>query len=202
MRLLLATHNPGKLLELRALLEDLKIELISPDALGLTLGVSEDGKTYAENASLKAVAYAQTSGLMTLADDSGLEVDALGGLPGIHSARYSPNPGATDADRRRLLLRQISGFQRPWTARFRCFVAIASPAGELHITEGVCHGEIISEERGQFGFGYDPIFLFPGLGKTMAELAMPIKNTLSHRALAVLSARPYLATLLQNQEQA
>jgi XTP/dITP diphosphohydrolase len=196
MRLLLATHNPGKLLEMQALLDGLNIELVSPASLGLALDVVEDGMTYAENAGLKAVAYARASHLAALADDSGLEVDALGGRPGIHSARYSAAPGANDADRRRLLLRNLNGFPLPWTACFRCSVAIATPAGELHLTEGVCHGEIIPNERGQFGFGYDPIFLLPGLGKTMAELSMPVKNTLSHRAQAVISARPYLAALL------
>jgi XTP/dITP diphosphohydrolase len=190
--ILLGTQNVGKMREMKALLVDLPIRLVTPAQLGLHLDVPELGATYTENASHKAQVYAQVSGLITLADDSGLEVDALGGMPGLHSARFSPRPGATDADRRRLLLDRLSGFPQPWTAQFRCVVAIASPDGVVQTREGICNGEIISEERGQGGFGYDPIFFITELGRTMAELSMDEKNTLSHRARAVLAARPVL----------
>lgn len=195
-KLLLASSNPGKLAEMEALLADMPVELVTPLQLRLRPDIAEVGSTYAQNAAIKAHAYAQLSGLLTLADDSGLEVDALGGLPGIQSARYSPIPGATDADRRAYLLAQLSGKHRPWTARFRCTVAIAMPSGEVNFREGVCPGEIIPEERGDNGFGYDPIFLLTDLGLTMAELPTQIKNRLSHRGLAVEAARPVLTKLI------
>lgn len=194
--LLLASTNPGKLREMRALLKDLKVRLLSPEDLGLAIEVEETGATYAENAASKARAFALRSGLVSLADDSGLEVDALGGAPGLYSARYAPHPGATDADRRAYLLQQLQDQPRPWSARFRCTVAIALPSGEVHFTEGVCPGEIISEERGRGGFGYDPVFLIPSLNKTMAELSMQEKNRISHRALAVRAAIPLLKGLI------
>jgi XTP/dITP diphosphohydrolase len=198
MKLLLASYNQGKLHELRALLSDVPMELISPASLNLTLEVVEDGLTYQENAARKALAFAQAAGFLSLADDSGLEVDALDGQPGLQSARFSPIPGATDRDRRSLLLQRVQGKPRPWTARFRCVIALAAPAGRLSFSEGICPGEIIPEERCQNGFGYDPIFLLPGLGKTMAELSMEEKNRLSHRARAVLAAKGILRQLAAN----
>jgi len=134
--------------------------------------------------------------LVTLADDSGLEVDALGGQPGLHSARYVTRPEATDADRRQLLLERLEGQPKPWRARFRCWVAVVAPDGRTQLAEGVCEGEILPEERGQNGFGYDPIFLIPELGKSMAELSMEQKNRLSHRARAVQAALPLLEKYL------
>jgi XTP/dITP diphosphohydrolase len=128
---LLATHNPGKVREIQALVDELPpamgglIELVLPQQLGIQLEVQENGQTYQENAALKALAFCRASGLVTLADDSGLEVDVLGGAPGLHSARYSPLPAASDADRRTLLLRNLQGFPRPWLARFCCVVALA-----------------------------------------------------------------------------
>jgi XTP/dITP diphosphohydrolase len=196
--LLIATGNPGKRIELQDLLQDLPVRLVLPAEIGLEdFDVIEDGQTYAENAQKKALAYCQASGLFVLADDSGLEVDALGGAPGLHSARYAPQPGATDADRRALLIRNLSGLPRPWTARFRCTVAIATPKGLLTLTEGICEGEIIPEERGTGGFGYDPIFLLPELGLTTAELSRQQKNTLSHRARAVHAAIPLLKGMIE-----
>ena len=194
--LLLASTNPGKLREMRALLKDLKVRLLSPKDLSLDIEVEETGATYAENAARKARAFSLRSGLVSLADDSGLEVDALGGAPGLYSARYAPHPGATDADRRAYLLQQLQDQPRPWSARFRCTVAIALPSGEVHFTEGVCPGEIIPEERGRGGFGYDPVFLIPSLNKTMAELSLQEKNKISHRALAVRAAIPLLKRLI------
>lgn len=194
-KLLLASNNKGKLRELRAILDELPIELVTPADIGLDLDVSEDGSTYAENAAKKALAFQRASGLACLADDSGLEVDALDGAPGLYSARYSSKPGATDADRRAFLLQNLNGKPRPWTARFRATVAIASPDGRVQIAEGTCPGEIVPEERGTGGFGYDPIFLLPELGLTMAELPEETKNRLSHRARAVQAALPILMEL-------
>lgn len=193
--LLLATNNPGKLREIQALLADLGIELLTPDQLGIEFQVDETGKSYAENAALKATALARATGMLTLGDDSGLEVDALDGAPGLHSARFSSKPGATDADRRAYLLQCLQGRARPWRARFRCLIAITS-GEQVQFAEGICEGEIIPEERGSNGFGYDPIFLLPDLGKTMAELTMQEKNYLSHRARAVIAARPLILSAL------
>jgi XTP/dITP diphosphohydrolase len=192
--LLIASSNPGKLREIGDLLLDLPLRLVLPADIGIHLEVEENGSTYAENAALKASAYFQASGLVTLADDSGLEVDVLGGAPGLHSARYSPKPGAKDADRRAHLLQNLhsGGFPRPWTARFRCTVAIAAPGVPLTFVEGRVDGEIWPEERGTGGFGYDPIFYLPDRGCTMAELPEGEKNHISHRGRAVEKARPFL----------
>jgi XTP/dITP diphosphohydrolase len=194
-RLLVATSNGGKMLELRALLSDLPLALVTPQEIGLILAVVEDGKTYRENAEKKAVAFARASGLPALADDSGLEVDALGGDPGLHSARYVAQPGATDADRRAVLLRNLRDKAQPWQARFRAAIAISLPNGDANGAEGECRGRIIPDERGTNGFGYDPIFLVDGTDKTMAELELPQKNRLSHRAKAIVNARPILLRL-------
>lgn len=196
IRLLVATNNRGKLSEILSLLDGLSLEIITPKKLGITLDVTETGNTYEENASLKALAFAHASGLVALADDSGLEVDALHGLPGIHSARFSPLPKATDADRRTYLLDLLKDYPRPWNAHFHCTVAIATPEEEIYFTQGDCPGEIIPFERGTNGFGYDPIFLLPEVGLTMAELSMGEKNLLSHRARAIKAAIPILLNVL------
>ena len=197
--LLIASTNPGKLVELGALLQDLPIRLVLPADVGIDLAVEETGSTYAENAALKAAAYCQASGLVTLADDSGLEVDALNGAPGLHSARYVPRPGATDADRRAYLLQNLrgGGFPRPWAARFRCVVAVLVPGGEMQFREGRVEGEIWPEERGSNGFGYDPLFFIPARGQTMAELPDGVKNRISHRGLAVAQTRALLAEIFR-----
>lgn len=192
-KLLIATHNRGKVEEIHALLTDMPIQLITPADINLDLNIIEDGSTYAENAKKKAIAFAHASGLLSLADDSGLEVEALDGAPGLYSARYSPKAGATDADRRAHLLKNLSDKPHPWTARFRATIAIAIPNQKVESAEGECKGEIIPEERGTGGFGYDPIFLIPELGRTMAELSMDEKNRLSHRARAIMNAKPILA---------
>jgi XTP/dITP diphosphohydrolase len=194
--LLIATGNPGKVREINALLEGLNIALVTPKQLGLKQEVEETGNTYAENATIKAVAFARAARLIALADDSGLEVDALAGSPGVRSARYSPKPGATDADRRAYLLERLQTYPPPWKAHFHCTVALASPSGEVLYAEGDCFGEIINQERGSNGFGYDPIFFIPELDKTMAELTMGEKNRLSHRARAIKSAIPILTEML------
>jgi XTP/dITP diphosphohydrolase len=195
-KLLIASNNQGKLLEIKALLADMDVELLTPVQLHINIEVDEVGKTYAENAALKGRAFAHVSGLLTLADDTGLEVDALNGLPGLRSARFAPQSDATDADRRAYLLARLQGMPRPWLARFRCTVAIVAPSGKARFMEGVCEGEITPQERGRHGFGYDPIFMITGLNRTMAELSMDEKNRLSHRSNAVRAARPILEDLL------
>jgi len=201
MRLLIASTNRGKLREIQAVLAGLPVDLVLPVDLGLTLQVDETGATYAENAALKARAYCQASGLLTLADDSGLEAAALNGAPGLHSARYSPLPGASDADRRALLLQTLKSYPIPtgapgWPAHFHCSVAIAEPTGSLHFSEGRCDGFIVQQERGYNGFGYDPVFYMPEHNATMAELADEVKNRISHRARALQAALPLLQRLI------
>jgi XTP/dITP diphosphohydrolase len=194
MRLLVATQNPGKVREFRLLLAPLVAGVCFPFELGLQIEVLEDSVAYADNARQKALAYARASGMLTLADDSGLEVDALDGAPGVRSARYTPG---SDADRVAALLAQLRDV--PWrqrTARFRCVVAIAAPTEELHSAEGVCQGLIAFEPAGQGGFGYDPIFYLPGYDCTMAQLPEAEKNRISHRARAVAAAMPTLRRLL------
>lgn len=191
-QILLATTNKGKLRELRALMAGLPFELAAPDDIELNLDVPETGVTYAENATLKALAYLSASGLIVLADDTGLEVDALDGAPGLHSARFSALPGATDADRRAKLLRELAKKPHPWLARFQCVVAVAAPGREIELFHGSVEGEIIPEERGEHGFGYDRLFWIPAAGKTMAELDLVGKNQFSHRAMAIKNAIPYL----------
>lgn len=199
-KLLFGTNNPGKLKELRALLSCLPdVEGLSTEQVGIQFSVDESGSTYQANALLKAEAYSAASGLPCLADDSGLEVEALGGAPGLHSARFSPMPGAGDADRRGLLIAKLKAYAPPWIARFRAVIAIVVPGGAPFFAEGVCEGEIIAEERGQAGFGYDPIFFIPRLNKTMAELPDDLKNSLSHRARAFQEALPYLQSLFKVQ---
>ncbi len=194
-QLLIASTNPGKLREFQEILGGEPFELLLPAQLGIFLEVEEDGATYAENAAKKALAYCQAAGLVTLADDSGLEVEALGGAPGLYSARYSPIAGATDADRRAHLLANLKGVARPWKARFHCTVAVAAPGRGVKLCVGNCPGEIIPTERGTGGFGYDPIFQLEGRAETMAELESAEKNRLSHRALAVRAAIPILHEL-------
>jgi XTP/dITP diphosphohydrolase len=196
-KLLIATNNKGKVKELQDLLKGTGFELVTPADINLNLDVEEDGATYAENAAKKARAFALASGLVSLADDSGLEVDALDGAPGLYSARYHPKPGANDADRRAYMIENLKDKPRPWTAHFHATIAIAPPEQDVYIVEGNCYGEIIPQERGTGGFGYDPIFLFPELGRTMAELEMEEKNRLSHRAKAVMNAIPILKMIHQ-----
>lgn len=196
-KVLLATTNKGKIKEFLAMLIHLNAEILTPHDLDIHLEVEETGETYAENATLKAVAFSKRAGIPVLADDSGLEVDVLGGAPGVRSARYAPQPGATDSDRRKYLLEQLKGRAQPWIARFQCVIVIAEPNGTLHFSEGTCEGQIISEERGQGGFGYDPIFKLENREETMAELSADQKNQISHRARAVQAALPTLMKLLK-----
>jgi XTP/dITP diphosphohydrolase len=191
-KLLLATNNRGKARELKLLLRELPLELVLPDELGITAEVEETGRSLEENAKIKATALAKRSGLLSLADDSGLEVDALGGEPGPLSARYA-GEGASDKERVDYLLAKLKGVPREKrTARFRCVIAIATPEGKVELCSGKCPGLITFGPRGEKGFGYDPVFYFPGLDKTMAELPLDIKNRVSHRGEAAREAVEYL----------
>ena len=175
-RLVIATGNTGKLREYRELLVDTGFELIAFDS-----GVDEVGETYAENARLKAETATTRSGLPALGDDSGVEVEALEGFPGIRSARLGP----TQEDRTAELLGSLEGKPRPWNARFVCVLALAAPGQPMQLFEGECRGEIVPEWRGEAGFGYDPVFLVPGTGKTFGEMTPEEKRLYSHRARAV-----------------
>jgi len=187
--LLLATNSEGKVEELREILAGVPLELLTPRAIGLNLEVEETGETFEENAVLKATAFARAAGLAALADDSGLEIDALGGEPGVRSRRYTGDD-ATDADRIALVLRKLAGVaEERRTARFRCVMALATPEELVGIVSGTCEGRIALAPRGDNGFGYDPIFLLPDRGKTMAELSSAVKNVISHRGRAGAAAR-------------
>lgn len=182
MQLLLATQNKGKQKEWTALLSSLPLSIVFPEDIGLHIDVEETGETYQENAYLKAVAYAKASGLPALADDSGLEVDALDGAPGVRSARYRLG---SDKVRYRALLDamfDVPSAQR--SARFRCAAALALPNGDHYATEGFCEGFITLEPSGIQGFGYDPVFFVPVYQQTMAQLSQEVKNRISHRARA------------------
>jgi XTP/dITP diphosphohydrolase len=190
--LLLATTNEHKLSELRAIFTDLPFTVLSLRDIQLDMDVEETGTTFAENATLKARAYAQATNMLTLADDSGLEIDALGGAPGVYSARFAGRD-TPYAERFRLLHAQLSHIpQAERTARFRCAIALALPEGECRVVEGAIEGVIADSPKGANGFGYDPIFLVPELGKTTAELAPEDKNRISHRGRAVAAARQLL----------
>ena len=183
-RLLLATSNKGKVREYRSLLQSLPFDLVTLAEVGITADVEEVGETLEENARLKATALAAQSQMSALADDSGLEVDALGGEPGWLSARYA-GEGAFDRDRVNYLLSKLEGV--PWeerSARFRCVIAVAVPDGQVEFCSGDCRGVIALEPKGEQGFGYDPIFYLPELDKTMAELPLEVKNEVSHRGKA------------------
>ncbi|MBN2404938.1 MAG: RdgB/HAM1 family non-canonical purine NTP pyrophosphatase [Coriobacteriia bacterium] len=192
LKLLVASANRGKVEEYRALLNGLDCELLCLQDVGLDGDIPETGETYEENARLKAVEYAARSGLLTLADDSGLEVDALGGEPGVRSARYAGD-GATDSQRVAYLLSRLQGVPAERrTARFVCVIAISTPEGEVRLCRGECPGNIATEPSGDRGFGYDPVFVLSGLRLTMAQLPPGLKNRLSHRGRAAGEARQVL----------
>ena len=175
-RLVIASGNAGKLREYRELLANTGFELVAFDT-----EVDEVGETYVDNARLKAETASNRSELPALGDDSGVEVEVLGGFPGLHSARLAP----TQEERTAELLRRLEGKPRPWNARFVCVVALAAPGRPTQVFEGECRGEIVPEWRGKAGFGYDPIFLVPGTGKTFGEMPPEEKRRYSHRARAV-----------------
>jgi len=193
--ILIASRNPGKIKEISEILSSLDLSLISLIDLSLGVDPQETGSSYAENARLKAIAYRDASGLPALADDSGLEVDVLIGAPGIHSARFSNKPGASDADRRAFLLEKLQSYPQPWKAHFHCTAVIATLENTFIETTGRCDGVIISSEIGTGGFGYDPIFFIPDQHATMAELPQGVKNSISHRAKALSSMIPFLRVL-------
>ncbi len=194
-KLLLATNNQAKVREYRSLLHNLAYELVTLAEQGITAIVSEVGESLEENARLKATVFASESHLVALADDSGLEVDALGGEPGRLSARFA-GEGASDRERVNYLLSRLKGV--PWEKRlacFRCVIAIATPSGEVEFCSGECRGFITFEPRGEYGFGYDPVFYLPELDKTMAELPLEIKNQVSHRGQAAREVAQVLKKL-------
>ena len=199
MKILIGTNNAHKAQEIRDMLPD--YEIVRPKDIGLDLDIDENGTTFEENALIKAKAFAEASGMLTLADDSGLEVSCLNGEPGIYSARYCPKPGADDRDRRNYLLERIRccGAERPWEARFVCEIAIVDPhSSKTLLAAGYCEGEIIPEERGSSGFGYDPIFFLPEKGRTLAEMTEDEKNAVSHRGNAIKKAAPLIRSYLEN----
>jgi len=198
-KLLLATNNQAKVREYRSLLKALPYKLVTLAEQGITTVVDEVGESLEENARLKAVTLAAQSQLLALADDSGLEVDALGGEPGRLSARYA-GENASDRERIEYLLARLDGV--PWekrTARFRCVIAIATPDGKVELCSGECHGFITFAPRGEHGFGYDPVFYLPELAKTMAELPLALKNELSHRGQAARQVPQALERLRRPQ---
>lgn len=193
--LLIASNNPGKLREFGELLADLPLRVVTPAALGLRIEVPETGASYAANARAKARAFAERSGLITLADDSGLEIVALQGWPGVQSARVA-GPTASDAERRALVLERLAG--RPASerrARFVCHIVIAGPAAIVAEARGSLVGQIALESSGSGGFGYDAIFVPQGYDQTLATLPPETKNRISHRARALRRLRPFLARL-------
>lgn len=198
--LVIATGNPGKFDEIATLLQGLPALLLPLDRVGPLKLPPESGESFQENARLKAMAVARASGYTAIADDSGLEVDALGGRPGVLSARYG-GPGASDADRNALLLQELGTTPETLrTARFRCVIAVAEPDGTVQFAEGVCEGRITHAPRGLHGFGYDPIFEIPSLAQSFAEIDPEVKNQLSHRALALRKVRGIIERGLRKRE--
>ena len=200
-KLLLATTNKGKIGEYRYLFRGLPFEIVSPMQENIDIDVDEKFMTLEDNARQKALDYAERSGIITVADDSGLEVDALGGEPGVRSSRYA-GEGASDEDRVNYLLSKLEGVPPgKRTARFRCVIAIADKSGIRATCNGECNGTIAFEPKGENGFGYDPIFFLQELNKTLAELNTETKNNLSHRANAAREARPILSRLAEEITQ-
>ncbi|MGM0438126.1 MAG: XTP/dITP diphosphatase [Bacillota bacterium] len=185
-KLLIASTNKGKIKEVRAQLKDFDFEIIGLDNYPELMNIEEDGDSFRENALKKARVSAKETNLLTLADDSGLEVDYLDGKPGIYSARFS-GKNATDEENNKKLLEELEGVEKEKrTARFRCVMAIYDPANDYYKTaDGSCEGRILKSPHGEHGFGYDPLFYVEDKGKTMAELAPEIKNKISHRANAL-----------------
>lgn len=193
--LLLASQNPGKLAEMRVLLEDLPFEVRGPRDLGIAESPEETGASFAENAALKARWYSLRSGLPAIADDSGLSVDALDGGPGLYSSRFG-GEGASDAQRNRLLLERLAGVPDDRRgARFTSAVALAQDGRLVFEALGAVEGRIASEERGSHGFGYDPLFFYPPFGRTFGEVERALKDRVSHRGQSFAKLRDFLAAL-------
>ncbi len=190
--LLVATHNQGKVKEFAEMLADLDLAWLSLDDIGLEKDVEETGQTFTENAILKAETYAKETGYFTLADDSGLEVDALNGEPGIYTARYGGS-GLDHEGRYRLLLKNLVDVpESERSARFRCVIALAKPDGLVGTADGVCEGRIAETPVGDGGFGYDPVFFLPDRGMTMAQVPSSVKHQISHRGRALKAIEPLL----------
>lgn len=196
MQILLATGNQGKVKELQEMLKGEDIKILSLSHFPEFKDVEETGLTFAENALIKARAACAFAGMITLADDSGLEVDALSGRPGVFSARFAGEPKNDERNNAKLLAEMKNVPEKQRTARFRCSLAIVSPDGNEVLTEGAVEGMILFDKRGTGGFGYDPLFYLSDLSKTMAELSLEEKNELSHRARAFRQAVPILKELL------
>lgn len=192
--IVVATRNPGKIIEIGKILTDLPCNVRAIAEIDARFDVEEDGATYAENAIKKARAAAHIAHTIAIGDDSGLEVDALHGAPGLYSARFGGG-SLPQTEKNALLLKQLAGCAER-TARFRCVMAVVSPKGMVRTTEGVCEGIIGTAPRGTNGFGYDPLFFLPEYGKTMAELEPFLKNTISHRAKALTNLRKILPEFL------
>jgi len=191
--LLVATTNRGKLRELKALLP--RLRLLTPTDVGMPLSIEETGQTFVENAHLKVSAYHAATGLRAMGEDSGIEIDALNGEPGVYSARYHGLPDGPAKNAHVLdLLSDVSEGQRG--CRYVCAVVLIEPDGREHVFEGECRGRIASAPAGEAGFGFDPIFLVPRLGRTMAELTAEEKNRISHRGRAVRKLARYLGSNL------
>ena len=201
-RLVIATTNPHKVEEFRGLLAGLPFELVSLTDVGVAADVAETGATFAENAIIKAVAYAELTGLPALADDSGLEIDAMDGAPGVYSARWA-GPDVTYAARNRMLVERLAGLpEEKRGARYRCAIAVAEPSdGLLGVVEGTLEGRIAEAPAGYGGFGYDPIFLVPEVGRTVGQMSAEEKSHISHRARAALAARPLLERLASEDQE-
>jgi len=198
VRLLIATNNPGKVREYQEILACLPVDLTFPADEGLTLDPEETGNTFEENAIIKAQAFAQAGGLLTLADDSGLEIDALNGEPGVYSARYGNTAKKDHTDRYRLVLEKLADTPaEKRTARFKCVVALATGEKVIGTAEGAVEGMITFAPKGEGGFGYDPIFFVPEFERTMAELTSEEKNSISHRSRAVQAAMPIIKKLCE-----
>ncbi len=195
-KIVVATRNVGKISEIRAILQEFSYKILPVTDIVPDFFVEEDGKTYRDNAIKKARAAAELTGSLAIADDSGLEVDALNGAPGVYSARFG-GESLPQAEKNTLLLRQLEGIHTR-SARFRCVIAVVVPNGEPLTTEGICEGIIGDRPQGTHGFGYDPLFFLPDHGKTMAELSPAVKNTISHRAWA-LAGLPEILTRMQNE---
>ena len=186
-RILVATRNSNKLAEIRAILASPCLVFLDPDAVGDLPEVDEDGDTFEANAIKKAVTLAQASGMLTLADDSGLEVDVLGGEPGVYSARYAGEP-CDDAANNLKLLAALQG-ETNRRGRFRCAIALATPDGASQTVDGCCEGHIAEAPQGTGGFGYDPLFVPEGFMQSFGELDIAVKHCISHRAAALRAAR-------------
>lgn len=190
--IVIATHNRGKVREMAAALQGLPLRILALTELGAWPEPVENGRTMAENARIKAAYYATCTGRACLADDSGLEVDALGGRPGVHSARFAGVHGDDAANNAKLLALLADVPDAARTARFRCCLVLQEPDGGAITAQGVCEGLILRAPRGTNGFGYDPLFYIPGLGRTMAELTTAEKNAISHRGRALANLRALL----------